>query len=78
MAHFATGLGFLFSVKMQVKSRFAEKKFPIRFPMAPEITEKIDHYSGRTELNRTQGQAANRPDMLGELAGCRRFKGVVT
>ena len=84
VAHFATGPGFCFSVKVKVGARGFEDGVPVGLAGAgrsrpfPRITEDVDHDGGwRGEADVAEGQTGDGADVLFELAGDAGVEGPV-
>jgi len=77
VAHFSARLSSALAIEMEKESRLAQKKFPVRFAIFPEITEEIDHDSRGAQFHRAKRETADSTDMLRKLTGERRFERVM-
>lgn len=70
VAHFAPGFGRGFAVEVDGNGRVgSEGSIPAGGVREPEVAEEVGHGGGSPEVGRAEREAAEGPDLLGELGG---------
>ena len=67
--HLAAGAGPVLAVEVQAQAGLGQRRLPVGRPGLPEVAEQVGHGRRRHEtFGRAQRQAADRPQLLLELA----------
>src|SRR5438477_9682231 len=72
MAHLSSGPGRWFAVQMKFDVRQRERRLPVRLAAVPQVAEQVRHRRRLQHLGRTERKAADRAQLLLELARAAR------
>src|SRR5438105_3553311 len=68
MTHFAARTRFVFAVEMKMNAFCSESSRPVWLTVAPDIPQQVRHRGWSKNFGGAERQAADRPDVLFELA----------